>query len=102
MALKGYAVLVIAENDAGEWVLSYGVAAGSEADAGKLALGAAIADGYWNAELDDIWRPEDVDDEAVGDTPGVIGRGEPVFADEDDEAGYGFQGVDEEDDPYEN
>jgi hypothetical protein len=98
MALKGYAVLVVAENDEGEWVLSYGVAAHDEAEAGRLALGGAMADGYWNAELDDIWRPDDVDDDAVGGEPAVIGRGEPVFADEDDQAGYGFVGDDDDDD----
>lgn len=97
MAMKGFMVMLTAEGVDGACVLTYGIAASNKDEAGRLAEAAAGADGFWEIALDEVWRPDDVDDEALGDIPGVIGRGEPVYADEDG-PGFSFGDDDEDED----
>ena len=85
MALKGFNVMLQAEDAVGECFVSYGVIAADADAAGKLAEGAAQAEGFWSMVLEDIWEPEPEEgDEPFGDIPEVLGRTEPTYLDEDE------------------
>jgi hypothetical protein len=80
--LLGFNVMLQAEDDRGVCFLAYGCAARNADEAAKLAVGAASAEGFWAVELDEVWRPEGVDDSDLGTIPEVLGRLEPTYVDE--------------------
>lgn len=84
MSLYGFNVLLQAEDAVGECFLTYGVVAADPDAAGKLAEGAALAEGFWAVEIDEAWRPDDAGDAELGDVPEVLGRTEPTYLDEDE------------------
>ena len=85
MALKGFNVLLQVEDAVGDCFVTYGVVAADADAAGRLAEGAAQAEGFWSIEIDDVWEPDpDEGDEPFGDIPDVLGRTEPTYLDEDD------------------
>ena len=58
MALKGFNVLMQAEDATGECFITWGVIAADADAAIKLAEGAAFAEGFWSVEIDEAWEPE--------------------------------------------
>ena len=97
--LLGFNVMLKAEDARGECFLAYGCAARDADEAAKLAEGAASAEGFWNIEVDEVWRPEGVEDVNLGVVPEVFGRLEPTYIDEEHEGGphEDAHGDDEED-----
>jgi hypothetical protein len=83
MALTGFNVMLEAEDAVGACFVTYGVIAGDEAEAGRLAEGAAQAEGFWSVEIDEIWRPDDAEEVEPGDIPEVLGRNDPIYLDEE-------------------
>ncbi|MFY0636591.1 hypothetical protein [Maricaulis maris] len=85
MALKGFNVMLQAEDAVGECFVSYGVIAADADAAARLAEGAAQSEGFWSLALEDVWEPEPEEgDDPLGDIPEVLGRTEPTYLDEDD------------------
>lgn len=85
MALKGFNVMLQAEDAVGECFVSYGVVAADSDSAAKLAEGAALSEGFWAVEIEDVWEPDPEEgDDPLGDIPEVLGRTEPTYLDEDD------------------
>ncbi len=85
MALKGFNVMMQAEDATGECFLTWGVIAADADAATKLAEGAAFAEGFWSVEVDEVWEPEpEAGDEPFGDIPEVLGRTEPTYLDEEE------------------
>lgn len=84
MALCGFNVMLEAEDAVGECFVSYGVVAENADQAGQLAEGAAQSEGFWSVVVDEVWQPDDLDPEDVGEIPEVLGRTDPVYLDEDE------------------
>jgi hypothetical protein len=82
MALIGFNVLLQLEDAVGECFVSYGVVAQDGVQAGKLAEGAALSEGFWSVSVEEVWRPEDPDAGDLGDIPEVLGRTDPTYLDE--------------------
>ncbi|MBR9824299.1 MAG: hypothetical protein GYB36_00675 [Alphaproteobacteria bacterium] len=82
--MKGYNVMVLAEDAVGACFITFGVVAADDAQAATLALGAAQAEGYWSVEAEEVWLPDDVEPGDISDVPEVLGRTEPVYLDEDE------------------
>ena len=86
MSLKGFNVMLIAEDAVGTCFVTYGVVAGTAELAARLAEGAAQAEGFWSVETDEVWEPEPEEgDDPLGDIAEVLGRTDPVYLDEDEE-----------------
>lgn len=89
--MKGFNVMVLAEDAVGACFITFGVVAADETQAATLASGAAQAEGYWSIEVEEVWLPDDVDPADIGDIAEVLGRTEPIYLDEDeidDEAAF--------------
>lgn len=84
MALKGFNVMLQVEDAVGPCFVTYGVVAADADLAGRLAEGAAQAEGFWSVEVDEVWEPEPDEGEDLGDIPEVLGRTEPTYLDEDE------------------
>jgi hypothetical protein len=84
MALKGFNVMLQAEDGIGPCFVAYGVVAPDADQAGRLAEGAAQAEGFWAIEIDEVWEPEPDEGEDLGDIPEVLGRTDPTYLDEDE------------------
>ncbi len=82
--LLGFNVMLQAEDDRGTCFLAYGCAARDADEAAKLARGAALAEGFWEIEVDEVWRPEGGDDVDLGAIPEVFGRLEPTYLDDEE------------------
>lgn len=95
--LHGFNVLLLAEDDRGVCFLAYGCAARDAEEAAKLVEGAALAEGFWEIEVEEVWTPEGGDVEDLGTVPEVFGRLEPTYIDEDLDEGAD-PGADEEPD----
>lgn len=85
MALKGFNVMLQAEDAVGACFVAYGVIAADADAASRLAEGAAQAEGFWSVEVDEVWEPEPDGDEDFGDIPEVLGRNDPTYLDEDED-----------------
>ena len=85
MALKGFNVLLEAEDAVGALFVTYGVIAADAEAAGRLAEGAAQAEGFWSVAVDEVWTPEDAEEIEPGEIPEVLGRNEPIYLDEEGE-----------------
>ena len=84
MSLKGFNVMLQAEDAVGVCFVSYGVVAADADAAARLAEGAALSEGFWGVEIDEVWEPEPDEGEDLGDIPEVLGRTEPTYLDEDE------------------
>lgn len=84
MALKGFNVMLQAEDAVGFCFFTYGVVASDEGQAGKLAEGSAQAEGFWSVEIDEVWEPDAEEGDDFGEIPEVLGRTDPTYLDEDE------------------
>ncbi|MCG8443582.1 MAG: hypothetical protein MI723_17395 [Caulobacterales bacterium] len=82
-ALRGYNVLLQAEDDAGLFFVAYGCVAHDPDHARALAQGAAQAEGCWGIAVDEVWEPEEEEADLPSE-PQVLGRtGRSYVGDED-------------------
>ncbi len=81
-ALKGFNVLLQAEDDAGVFFITLGCAAADVGQAEQLALGQAQAEGWRDVEIDEVWTPDGP--HALPETPGVLGATDREYVVEDD------------------
>ena len=84
VALKGFNVMLQAEDDRGLCFVAYGVSARHADEAAQLASGAASADGFWAVEVDEVWEPEVEGPQDLGSVPEVFGRTDPTYVDEEE------------------
>jgi len=77
--LKGFNVLLQAEDDHGLCFVAYGAAARDAEEAGRLVCGAASADGFWSIEIDEVWEPTTDAASDLGAIPEVFGRTDPTY-----------------------
>lgn len=82
--LLGFNVMVQAEDAQGVCFLAYGCAARDADEAVKLVVGAASSEGFWDIEVDEVWRPDGAEDPLPGTVPEVFGRLEPTYVDEEE------------------
>jgi len=82
--LKGFNVMLQAEDATGLCFVAYGAAARNADEAGRLVSGAASADGFWSIEVDEVWEPKTDVDADLGTIPEVFGRTEPTYVDEEE------------------
>ena len=84
-ALRGYNVLLQAEDNAGMFFVAYGCAARDADEAAALAEAELETEGCWGVDVDEVWEPDE-EPPTLPETPQILGStGRSYVGDEDDD-----------------